>query len=479
MMLQVKLVHSLGDRLIDLPLKTHEAPLVIGRAPEADVQVPIPSISRRHSLLYAHEGQWYIQDSSGGARTLVNGRPTPEPTPVQSGDVITLGLDPTPPTLTIDPYHLLQAMQPARPAAAPRVEPQVSLPPQRAALYPAPASPAALVARPGLPQPAARRAATPGAALPQPFAPARPHAPPQVAEPALEDPPAEPADDWMAAAAILNADPANKRYYVPKPRGMSAGMISGLVFAGLAIIGIGGYLYYAREKAAEQEYKRAQALEDKKAADAKANAEAAAEAAKKAKKLKLFEMEATNASAAATSANKPKIASVENTAAQDAGRQTEEWRQVEEAHSSFKPVDAIVKFADYMKQYPGTPYAADVRKFTEDALDAIWWEHVNDLAKERKDATAQITAKNRDMAQTQDPEFKKSLQEEKAVLEERLQQAQEKLKEMNYLSEEPPNLFDAALMAALRTARSPAVYDPWKQATEKRIKETRGQKAIW
>src|SRR5947209_16022641 len=104
MTLQIRLVHALGDRLIDLPEKTHESPLVIGRATTADVQVPANSISRRHSLLYVHEGQWYIQDANGGARTLVNGQPTPEPTPVNSGDVVTLGADPEPPTLTIDPY---------------------------------------------------------------------------------------------------------------------------------------------------------------------------------------------------------------------------------------------------------------------------------------------------------------------------------------------------------------------------------------
>ena len=78
MTLQVRLVHSLGDRLIDLPDRSFESPLVVGRLPNADVQVPDALISRRHCVLYLHEGQWYIQDGKGAARTFVNGQPALE-----------------------------------------------------------------------------------------------------------------------------------------------------------------------------------------------------------------------------------------------------------------------------------------------------------------------------------------------------------------------------------------------------------------
>jgi hypothetical protein len=183
--------------------------------------------------------------------------------------------------------------------------------------------------------------------------------------------------------------------------------------------------------------------------------------------------------AIAASATKPIVTATEMTAAQDPGRQTEEWRRVDEAHTSYKPVDAIVVFSDYMKQFPGSPYAADVRRFTEDALDAIWWEHIVQLAAERDDAKKEIVAKNRDLAQSQDPEFKKSLNEEKLVFEEKLQNAEDKLKEMNYLSAEKPNLYDAALMADLRRARNPVFYDRWKEGAEKRIRESRGQRPVW
>jgi hypothetical protein len=412
MTLQVRLVHALGDRLIDLPDKTFESPLIIGRADTADIPVPVPSVSRRHGLLYCHEGQWYIQDASGGARTLVNGQPTPEPTLVQSGDIVTLGTDPSPPTLQIDPHGLLPAAQP-EPTAFQQSASQSLSEPMDSSEDPAP-------------------------------------------------------DDWLAAAAT--ADQTSQRFYVPRQNTWSPGLISATIFITIAVVAAAGYFYHVRQKAIED------ALNAEKAKVVQHNevvkVNNAVDQAANEKRLKAL-------AAIAASATKPIVTATEMTAAQDPGRQTEEWRRVDEAHTSYKPVDAIVVFSDYMKQFPGSPYAADVRRFTEDALDAIWWEHIVQLAAERDDAKKEIVAKNRDLAQSQDPEFKKSLNEEKLVFEEKLQNAEDKLKEMNYLSAEKPNLYDAALMADLRRARNPVFYDRWKEGAEKRIRESRGQRPVW
>jgi hypothetical protein len=403
-----------------------------------------------------YEGQWYIQDGNGGARTLVNGQPTPEPTPVHSGDVITLGLDPSPPTLVIDPFGLMGHMEPVVEVERP-METQVH--PAPAARYPT-------------------LAAGPRGVSPRPTMPAgMPDVPPQIggiyaAFQSPEEPQAaEAEDDWMSAAAAAGNEQGAKRYYVPKQNTWSPGMISAAVFISLGIIVGAGYLYHVRQNAENERGRQAQA-----------QVKTQEEAVKKTNIFDDMEREAKKKKALAeiaANANKPKVATVDGTAAQDPGRQTEEWRKVEEAHSSFKPIEAILVFNDYSKQFPTSPYAGDVRKFTEDALDAIWWERIVDIAQEREEAKKEIVARNRDMAQTQDPEFKKQLAEEKAAFEEKLQLANDKLKAKNYLSDTKPNIYDPDLMAVLRRARNSQVYGDWKAQAEKRIKETRGQKALW
>lgn len=452
MTLQVRLVHSLGDRLIDLPERSFESPLIVGRAPTADLQVPDALISRWHCALYLHEGQWYIQDGKHSARTLVNGHPAMEPTAIRSGDVVTLGVELTPPTLEIDPYGLLLANQ------------QEPVPhDQHLGESQAPA-PQDTVAR-SYPSPAAGGIFTSG--LSQEF-----DQPPQIEAPltsiqsngTVENP----EDDWLSAAVVQSS---TQRFYVPKQNTWSTGIISGTIFTTIAIIAGATYLYHVRQKAEDARH----FTEVKKVVEQNAVVE---------KKNNIFEQVEKERrqkalAALAAAANKPAVTSVDTAAAQDPGRQTDEWRQVEEAHSSFKPMEAIVLYNVYLKQFPGSPYAGDVHKYTEDALDAIWWNHITQLAEERDAAKKEIIAKNRDMAQSVDPEFKKSLQDEKAVLEEKLQRAQEALKALNYLSAEKPNLFDAALMTELRRARSPAVYDPWKRSAEKTIKNSHGKRSVW
>ena len=107
MALQVRVRHALGERLVDLADRTVERPLVVGRAREADVKIPSVTVAGEHCALFVHNGQWVLQDTSGGA-TLVNHVPTEGPTPLYIGDVILLGTDVTPATIEIDPAGVAQ-----------------------------------------------------------------------------------------------------------------------------------------------------------------------------------------------------------------------------------------------------------------------------------------------------------------------------------------------------------------------------------
>jgi hypothetical protein len=177
-------------------------------------------------------------------------------------------------------------------------------------------------------------------------------------------------------------------------------------------------------------------------------------------------------------ATRTAVTSTDNAAAQDPGRQTLEWKKVEEAHSGFTSKEAVVVYNDYMKLHPQSAYAADVRKYSDEALDRLWWEHIAQLISDRDEVVKEIKQKNADIASTKDADTRKTLEEEKAPLEDRLGHIDGQLKAMNYGSQAKPVVEDDRAMAELRRARNPVIYDPWKESTEKRIKESRGQRAV-
>src|SRR4051812_44550122 len=104
--LQLRLTHSLGDRLIDVEARLADRPIVVGRAGNAEVQVPSANIAKTHCLLFVHEGQWVVQDAGGPSGTYLNGLPITEPAYLHSGDVITLGDSVQPPTIVVDPHSV-------------------------------------------------------------------------------------------------------------------------------------------------------------------------------------------------------------------------------------------------------------------------------------------------------------------------------------------------------------------------------------
>jgi hypothetical protein len=103
MPLQIRVRHALGERLMELPDRTVEGPVVVGRSASSDVQIPSVNVVPRHCALFRHEGRWVVQDLGGTTGTFVNGQPVTGPTPLHVGDVITVGAEATPPTIEVDP----------------------------------------------------------------------------------------------------------------------------------------------------------------------------------------------------------------------------------------------------------------------------------------------------------------------------------------------------------------------------------------
>ena len=56
--------------------------LLFGRHEECDVQLNSKKVSRRHCVLFMHEGRWVIEDGRSGRGTFLNGRPLTKARPL-------------------------------------------------------------------------------------------------------------------------------------------------------------------------------------------------------------------------------------------------------------------------------------------------------------------------------------------------------------------------------------------------------------
>src|SRR5580765_355089 len=89
--LQLRVRHALGARVVEVEPRGPQRPIVIGRSPQADVQVPIGTVAPSHCVLYMDEDQWVIQDNGSSTGTYVNGREIGGPVYLNFGDVVWLG----------------------------------------------------------------------------------------------------------------------------------------------------------------------------------------------------------------------------------------------------------------------------------------------------------------------------------------------------------------------------------------------------
>src|SRR5436309_14657554 len=91
MSLQLRIRHALGTRVVEIEPRGPQQPIVIGRTAEADVQVPIGTVSPAHCVMYIERDQWVVQDNGSSGGTIVNGTATSGPVFVAFGDVVALG----------------------------------------------------------------------------------------------------------------------------------------------------------------------------------------------------------------------------------------------------------------------------------------------------------------------------------------------------------------------------------------------------
>ncbi|MDP9379849.1 MAG: FHA domain-containing protein [Chloroflexota bacterium] len=68
-----------------------EPTTALGRKLTNGVVLDDATVSGEHSVLYMRDGQWYVRDAGSTNGTLVNGQDVVAPSPVQPGDLLTLG----------------------------------------------------------------------------------------------------------------------------------------------------------------------------------------------------------------------------------------------------------------------------------------------------------------------------------------------------------------------------------------------------
>ena len=73
-------------------LKIHVlGPIIVGRAPGADILIPVDYVSGRHARFSVMGSSLMIEDLGSVNGTLLNGHPVQEPTACSVGDKVTVG----------------------------------------------------------------------------------------------------------------------------------------------------------------------------------------------------------------------------------------------------------------------------------------------------------------------------------------------------------------------------------------------------
>jgi hypothetical protein len=67
------------------------ASMVVGRAPECDLQIEDTYASQQHARLFGKNGSWYVEDLGSTNGTFVNDQKLAAPAIVQPGDKIRVG----------------------------------------------------------------------------------------------------------------------------------------------------------------------------------------------------------------------------------------------------------------------------------------------------------------------------------------------------------------------------------------------------
>jgi hypothetical protein len=477
MSLQVRLRHSLGERLLELPDRPVDEPVVVGRASTADVQVPSVTVSSRHCVLFEHDGLWAVQEMPGTSGTFVNGAKVQGPTPLHVGDVITLGTEANAARIEIEPIAAAQG----------RVGEAAG----------------------------GGAAGVMGSVAPVPV---QAPAPVQTAQPVYSEPThpveyAPHAADTIAWPTDAGTGGGTRYYgYGRRRRQSGSGAAVGILLALLIAGGVGYFIYTHRPPPAQvarpapavppaprpappttqaepDTSQVPQSIFEKMNPRPRGKPSTGPTTTQKSppqpgsSNLVSSDMSDTNVEPTDTDSTDPTGQDVADAAAPStapsattAPADDPAWKQVQTARFSQDEAKAILKFDDFAQSHPGRS-SAELEQYTEAAMDRIWFERIEQLCRQRDELTRQIQQTEKETAEETDEAYKKRvLVPLKQQYVNRLQSVQEALtKDMKYEATTAPNLLDDAQVEKLRRQRDPAYYAGWKTRVLTHIRRTHGE----
>jgi len=492
--LQVRVKHALGSRLIELPDRTIDNPINVGRAAGAEVQVPSVSVAAKHCVLFRYDGRWAVQDvqaanGTGTSGTFVNGQQVMDPVMLQIGDIISVGSEPSAPTIEVDPAAAAEGRSGwagDEMTAAPMV-PGYAAP----AGY---ASPRSYAAAPGYVSTTGgggyNRAVPRGA----PAAPAGWH----------DDGGHDNGDhiDLSAAVSAPSYTPSYRRR--KKPQTSPIAIMIGAVVSILVIIGAVWWavshsqtqpvVVVTKPKPAEEHSNNIFGIGGSQLPD-RSNEVAPPRPTVTHQATPTPDDSGTPAPTPATPAEttpkaKPpgdtpqQVASVGKTAGPDdmtptkttPAAPTDEWQEVQELHNTpSDPALAIFRFSDFQKHHPGQ-HADDIQKYMDDKFDRLWWDRITQLFKKTDRLIKDAKDKQDQIFDETDKDMKKKEQDELAKLKADQKSTKEMITvKMAYTSDQPPPDSSGGELAALRDKRDNAKFTEWKRTTLNSIIANKGK----
>lgn len=446
MPLCVNLSHALGSRTDRFEDRGVDRPLVVGRAADADLQVPSVQVSATHCVLFVHEGRWIVQDAGSRAGTFLNGQRVHGPMPVHEGDEIALGpADTNPPRLVV----METPAVPDDPAgySGPRWRQQAGGEPVEAATAqvatadfyaadPGPTFPSyATVSR--------RRRTKPGSNGPV------------IAVMVVL------AVVFAIVATIVIAEKRKQALVPPKSPEQVA-----VADTGPAGGGRGSILFSDTPTPGPAPTPRP---------DPRPRQPPAPEPSPQ-------PVPTTPPAQPAPSPGHdpaPRPAATDPTVDDDPRRKDPDWIRVDEAHRMSTPGEALAIFIDYQQRFPDSPYRAEVQGFIDESLDRLWFTRMKQLVDQRGELEKRKASVERHLREVQrsgsaDRQRVAEMTEQIKDYEARLAEVNKELVgEMGY-DGAPIDPYNDAQVSALRAKRDREKYERWTRWVLGSIRRTRG-----
>jgi hypothetical protein len=434
MRLQVRVRHSLGEKVVELPARGVDHPVVIGRGAAADLQIPSLHIGQSHLALFIHEGKWVVQDGPDSTGTLIDGKPLATPRILYGGEVLRLGPEGKAAAVEIDPGGALSA---------------------------------------GAPVPV-----TGG-----------------IGEQPAPDPDRVDSDhvDW--AAEPLPASYYVPKPLKSSPIIMGASIvIAVLIVAGAAVF---IYVRKAAtpkvvtvvvpEQRAKTDFPRASATRRSAETASKTTifdvppappdiTDQLDEAVATTKPTTSHVASATTTTTTTTHPIAPVAPAAAAADPTEDAEQARAWKHVQDLYYDADPAKPLLAMETFERDYPGA-HTAELAKYRDDLFDKLWWMRIDGLCDRRKTLNAAIAETQEKIKKESEEAYKKTvLEPQLANQKAKLAAVNERLaKDMTYRSADPPPIGKEAEIAKLRSQRVASVYENWKKQVMKALRDSHGQ----